>query len=107
MSEQKPAGGQRWNVKGHEGYLNHDVSIMRHSALMLQVVAFPESLQAAGYQTLLSEKWHLGLKPENNPAARGFDRSLALLPGAANHYAFESQFGPNDYLPFLERIPPL
>ena len=72
MSEQKAAGGQRWNVKGHEGYLNHDV------------VAVSELLQEAGYHTLISGKWHLGLKTENNPAQRGFDRSVALLPGCSN-----------------------
>ncbi|RSH95516.1 hypothetical protein EHS25_000608 [Saitozyma podzolica] len=94
MSEMKASGGQRWNVKGHEGYLNHDV------------VALPELLQEAGYHTLISGKWHLGLKPENNPASRGFDRSLALLPGCSNHYGYEPQFGP-DYLSFFERIPPL
>lgn len=83
MSEQKASGIDRWNVKGHEGYLNHDV------------VALPELLKEAGYHTLISGKWwvstfrsmleltlyrHLGLKAENNPAERGFDRSLALLP---------------------------
>ncbi|GFZ51561.1 Uncharacterized sulfatase [Saitozyma sp. JCM 24511] len=110
MSEMKASGGQRWNVKGHEGYLNHDV------------VALPELLQEAGYHTLISGKWHLGLKPENNPASRGFDRSFALLPGCSNQcvqsrreslrvaeedsYGYEPQFGP-DYLSFLERIPPL
>ena len=70
------------------------------------MVALPELLQEAGYHTLISGKWHLGLKPENNPAARGFDRSLALLPGCSNHYAYEPQFGP-DYHAFFERIPPL
>ena len=27
----------------------------------------------------MSGKWHLGLKPENGPSQRGFDRSFALL----------------------------
>lgn len=34
----------------------------------------------------MSGKWHLGLKRQHGPAARGFDRSFALLPGCANHY---------------------
>ena len=71
-----------------------------------QIVALPELLQEGGYHTVMSGKWHLGLKEENNPASRGFDRSIALLPGAANHYGFEPQFGP-DYISFFERIPPL
>ena len=36
----------------------------------------------------MSGKWHLGLTPERFPARRGFEKSFALLPGAANHYAF-------------------
>ena len=69
------------------------------------VAALPELLQDAGYHTLLSGKWHLGLRNETNPAARGFDRSFALLPGCHNHWAWEPQF----YEPssFFEKIPPL
>lgn len=63
-----------------------------------------EILQDAGYHTLISGKWHLGLRPENNPAARGFDRSFALLPGTSNHYGWEPQFG-KDYTNFFVRIP--
>ncbi|PCH02297.1 Alkaline phosphatase-like, alpha/beta/alpha [Penicillium occitanis (nom. inval.)] len=94
MSEQKGRDPERWNVPGHEGFLNHDVA------------ALPEILQDNGYHTMISGKWHLGLRPENNPAARGFDRSFALLPGTSNHYGYEPQFG-TDYLKFFVRIPPL
>jgi arylsulfatase A-like enzyme len=48
------------------------------------VAALPELLSDHGYLTLLSGKWHLGLRKETNPAARGFDRSFALLPGRSN-----------------------
>ena len=34
----------------------------------------------------MTGKWHLG-KGANNPVARGFDRSFALLNGAASHWA--------------------
>ena len=64
-------------------------------------------MQEGGYHTLISGKWHLGFKPDFNPAARGFDRSLALLPGAANHYAYEPQFAKDEYLQFFEKIPAL
>ena len=63
---------------GYEGHLNE------------RVVALP--LREAGYQTLMAGKWHLGLKPEQTPHARGFERSFALLPGAANHYGFEPPY---------------
>ena len=43
----------------------------------------------------MSGKWHLGLRPDTNPAARGFDRSFALLPGCSNHWGYEPQFTDN------------
>ncbi|WP_043311169.1 arylsulfatase [Pseudomonas sp. ML96] len=68
---------------GYEGYLNE------------RVVALPELLREAGYQTLMAGKWHLGLRPELAPHARGFERSFSLLPGAANHYGFEPPYDEN------------
>lgn len=65
---------------GYEGYLND------------RVVALPELLREAGYQTLMAGKWHLGLQLEQAPHARGFERSFSLLPGAANHYGFEPPY---------------
>ncbi|KAJ5715379.1 arylsulfatase [Penicillium malachiteum] len=65
---------------GHEGYLND------------KVVAIPELLKEGGYHTIMSGKWHLGLKKEYGPHKRGFDRSFALLPGCANHYGYEPQY---------------
>lgn len=60
---------------GYEGHLNFNV------------VPLMQLLQDAGYLTLMSGKWHLGLTVETSPWARGFTRSFSLLPGAANHYA--------------------
>ncbi|KAK6384719.1 hypothetical protein LTS17_002282 [Exophiala oligosperma] len=93
MSEQRANDYDRWNKRGHEGYLNHDVA------------ALPELLHDAGYLTLMSGKWHLGLKPENGPSQRGFDRSFALLPGCTNHFGFEPQF--ENPMDFFVRIPVL
>lgn len=59
---------------GYEGYLNE------------RVVTVTELLRDAGYLTLMSGKWHLGMSQETSPWARGFTCSFALLPGAANHY---------------------
>jgi arylsulfatase A-like enzyme len=66
---------------GYEGYLND------------RVVTVTELLAEAGYRTLMSGKWHLGMTLEASPHARGFDRSFALLPGAANHYASSPKAG--------------
>ncbi|WVQ83443.1 hypothetical protein IAT38_005584 [Cryptococcus sp. DSM 104549] len=74
--------GKKWIGKpGHEGYMNR------------RVAALSEVLQDAGYHTMLSGKWHLGLEPDKSPHARGFDRSFSMLSGCHNHYAWEPQFG--------------
>ena len=57
---------------GYEGYLNDRVQTLG------------ERLAAAGYFTAFSGKWHLGMKPESWPAARGFQRSFALLDGSVD-----------------------
>lgn len=69
---------------GYEGYLNG------------RAIPIAERLQHAGYRTLMSGKWHLGLTPETSPAARGFETSFALLPGGAGHFDY---FGLNSRAP--------
>ncbi len=59
---------------GYEGYLRRDVATLA------------ERLGANGYRTLLSGKWHLGLTADQDPHARGFQRSFALLQGGHNHF---------------------
>lgn len=60
---------------GYEGYLNDSV------------VTLPTLLRDSGYRTYMAGKWHLGLEEEQSPAARGFDKSFALTPGGASHFA--------------------
>ncbi|KAI0425452.1 alkaline-phosphatase-like protein [Xylaria sp. FL1042] len=74
-------------MPGYEGYLNE------------RVVALPELLRDAGYHTLMSGKWHLGLTPERSPKVRGFERSFAHLPACSNHYAYEPQLEGADKIP--------
>ena len=50
------------------------------------IVTLPEVLRAAGYQTFMAGKWHLGKAPECWPHARGFDRSFALIGGACEQF---------------------
>ena len=45
-----------------------------------------ELIDAAGYDTWMVGKWHLG-GGANDPGERGFDRSFALMDGGASHYA--------------------
>ncbi|KAF2815414.1 arylsulfatase [Mytilinidion resinicola] len=74
---------------GYEGYLND------------RVAPLPELLRDAGYLTLMSGKWHLGLTEDRWPGKRGFERSFSLLPGGANHYGWEPQLEEQDKLPLL------
>jgi arylsulfatase len=59
---------------GYEGYLRPDTATLA------------ELFGAAGYRTLQSGKWHLGLAPEQDPSARGFQHSFALLQASHNHF---------------------
>jgi arylsulfatase len=59
---------------GYEGYLND------------RVVTLPTILQTAGYQTIMTGKWHLGSGEGRGPAWRGFDHSFALDSGGASHF---------------------
>ncbi|CAJ2508728.1 Uu.00g137540.m01.CDS01 [Anthostomella pinea] len=80
LIEQKAAenGTKRWAGKpGYEGYLNQDVATI------------PEILSDNGYCTLMSGKWHLGLRTSQGPWARGFSKAFAMLPGCCNHYGWE------------------
>jgi len=53
--------------------------------LPLEVPTLAELLKGAGYTTGLFGKWHLGLsRPEDGPAARGFDRSAVRLRSGPN-----------------------
>ena len=65
------------NQAGQPGYEGH---------LNFSVAALPEVLQDAGYRTLMTGKWHLGLEERTSPAARGFDRSFAMLQGGAGAF---------------------
>lgn len=60
---------------GYEGHLND------------RVVTVASLLRDAGYHTCMAGKWHLGEKPEQWPAARGFERDFTLLQGAGSHWA--------------------
>ncbi|TPX19121.1 uncharacterized protein E0L32_011194 [Thyridium curvatum] len=70
---------------GYEGYLN------------FRVAALPEILRDAGYLNIMSGKWHLGMKQEHSPSARGFDKVFSFLAGSGNHYNWEPQFDSDKY----------
>jgi arylsulfatase len=59
---------------GYEGELND------------RVVTISDLLQQHGYNTFMAGKWHMGEEPDKIPAAQGFMRDLALLPGGGSHF---------------------
>lgn len=69
-----------------------------------RVVTVAELLRDAGYDTMLSGKWHLSGKGYHNgtgPADRGFDKSFTLLESGANHFTFEPYY-PGGKVTFIE-----
>ncbi|KAH6896639.1 alkaline-phosphatase-like protein [Thelonectria olida] len=80
MSEHMARYKENYNGReGYEGYIN------------FKVAALSEILQDAGYETIMSGKWHLGLSKEIAPCSRGFDKSFVFLSGCGNHFNYEPQ----------------
>ena len=51
-----------------------------------RVPTIAEMLQAAGYRTMMTGKWHLGLADGERPSQRGFDRALMLADTGADNW---------------------
>ena len=58
----------------------------RKGLLKRNMVTLGEALRAAGYQTALAGKWHLGRDEHNHPYHRGFDEYYGLLDGCCNFF---------------------
>jgi len=59
---------------GYEGVLNK------------RVASVASLLQDNGYHTYMAGKWHLGMKPDQIPHARGFERDFSTLVGGGDHF---------------------
>ena len=46
----------------------------------------PSCCSVNGYHTYMAGKWHLGLKPDEIPHARGFERDFSFLVGGGSHF---------------------
>lgn len=67
---------------------HHDYQLPGYrGSLDEQTVTLAELLKLAGYHTLMTGKWHLGMSEERMwPLQRGFDRYYGILAGAANYF---------------------
>lgn len=63
------------------------------------VATLADYLKAAGYQTYMTGKWHLGSGPGELPVSHGFDRSFALDASGADNWEDKS------YMPFYSHAP--
>ena len=70
---------------GRQGYEGH---------LTERVATIAERLNAAGYETMMAGKWHMGMADGQRPAQRRFDHSFALLQGAHDHFGEGGFAGP-------------
>jgi arylsulfatase A-like enzyme len=61
-------------IPEYQGFLNR------------RCVTIAEVLAGAGYQTLMTGKWHVGALEGQRPWERGFERFYGILAGAANHF---------------------
>jgi arylsulfatase len=77
-------------VDGYEGSLSE------------KVVTLPQLLKDAGYHTYMTGKWHLGKKPSQIPAARGFERDFTLLDGGGSYWDMSNVSAASPQLVFTE-----
>jgi len=70
------AGGyDELGLPGYLGYLNRNC------------VTIAGVLGKAGYNTLMTGKWHLGIEEKERwPLQRGFDKYYGIIPGACNYF---------------------
>ena len=74
-------------LPGYEGHLREEVPTIA------------ERLSENGYRTVMAGKWHLGMKRELSPGARGFDYALSFSFGGGSHYS--DLLGPDLHRPTL------
>ena len=63
-------------------------------ALPWETVTLPRALKAAGYNTCLTGKWHLGSRPDQGPNHFGFDHSYGSLAGGVSPWNHRYKQGP-------------
>ena len=80
----------QFDQPGYEGYMSN------------RVVTVATLLKDAGYHTYMAGKWHLGKAKDSLPAARGFERSIALMESGADNWEQKTYLPMYDFVHFYE-----
>ncbi|PRY27835.1 arylsulfatase [Spirosoma oryzae] len=80
---------QNKGPKAYQGYLNE------HSVTIAQL------LKTAGYQTIVSGKWHVGLVPSAWAVNRGFDKSFTLQNNGSSYFNSQPLYNDGRTVTFL------
>jgi arylsulfatase A-like enzyme len=69
-------------------FTQHDLNIPQYRGFLNKnSVTIAEVLKDAGYTTLMTGKWHLGVSTQDKwPLQRGFDKFYGIIPGACNFF---------------------
>ncbi len=70
---------------GHEFNLNQLAAEKEGWGFPPEALMLPERLKAAGYETAVLGKWHLGSTPAHHPNANGIDTFVGLLAGSRTY----------------------
>lgn len=83
---------------GIPGVIFADPSRPQHDhGLQPEEVTFAEMLQADGYATGMSGKWHLGYTKNYNPVRQGFDQFVGYVSGNVDYFSHVDQAGNYDW----------
>lgn len=77
-------------LPAYQGYLNH------------QSLTLAEVLKGAGYNTLMSGKWHVGADTLGWPNQRGFDQFYGFVTGGASNYYDIGKYGQAPPVPLVK-----
>ncbi|MEM6377308.1 MAG: arylsulfatase, partial [Bacteroidota bacterium] len=71
-----------------KNFEQHDLGIPQYRGFLNRnSVTIAEVLKDAGYSTLMTGKWHLGIRDQDKwPLQRGFDKFYGIVPGASNFF---------------------
>lgn len=69
-------------------FTQHDLGIPQYRGFLNRnCVTIAEVLKDAGYTTLMTGKWHLGISTKDKwPLQRGYDKYYGIIPGACNYF---------------------